>query len=123
MGPLVPWPGNVLFLHLSQTRRIEQMPTTSAIGTAKARHSLLIQTQQFNSQFALGHPPIWDQHRSNHLCVNRQIVDVPPQRLILATVAFDPGEEIPLGTPRIEVRSRLEPETAQPAHANTLPLA
>lgn len=118
-----PWRGTILFLHLLQTRRIEQMPTASAIGTAKARHGLLIQTQQFNSQFTLRHSPLWDQHRSNHLCVNRQIIDVPPQRLVLATVAFDPGGEIPLGTSRIEVHPSLEPEDAQPAHANTLPLA
>lgn len=47
---------------------------------------------------------------------------MPSQRLILATVAFDPGEEIPLGTSRIEVHPSLEPEAAQPAHANILPL-
>lgn len=98
------------------------MAATPAIGAAEVRDRQLIQAGESGGQFAFAHAPIRDEHGPQHRGMDGQVIDVPAERFVGSTVAFNPHIEIPLGTAGVEVQARGEPEAAELPHANASPL-
>ncbi len=110
-----------LYLSLSiesKSASVEQMPAAPAVRRTKPGYGQRIHVFQFLGHLTLPFPRTRHNHRPNHDRPARQIVNVPAQGFVLASVPRQTCRQTPLSTSDIEVQARLKRETAELTHVN-----
>ena len=95
------------------------MPFAATIGRPESWDHPIQRRGDLLGQMALLTARAGDENGSEHSGPHGEVVYMPPQGLVLSAVPFEPGRQIPLGTPDVEIQARLESVPAQGANAKT----
>ena len=98
------------------------MSAAAAVRSAETGHGRLKHSGKLFGQLAFTPTRAGDQDGPKHLRPDGEIVNVPSEGFFFPAVAGEPGREIPLGGPHVEIHSLPKVRPPEPAYTDVLRL-